>query len=46
MARTVDMGTETRLGIRVQRLERVAGESLDEIRDLARQLTPASGGNR
>ena len=46
MARTVDTGTETRLGIRARRLERVAGESLDEIRDLARQLAPASGENR
>ncbi len=46
MARTVDKGTETRLGIRARRLERVAGESLDEIHDLARQLAPASGGNR
>jgi putative nucleotidyltransferase with HDIG domain len=45
MARTVDEGTESRLGIRARCLERVAGESLDEIRDLARQLTP-SGGNR
>ncbi len=46
MSRTVDLGAEARLGIRARRLERVASESLDEIRDLARQLVPVAGGDR
>lgn len=44
MARAVDPATEARLGIRARRLEHVAGESLEEIRELERQFAPAAAG--
>ena len=44
MARQVDAATEARLGIKARRLEHVAGESLEEIRDLERQFAPAGAG--
>jgi putative nucleotidyltransferase with HDIG domain len=40
LARTVDGGVEDRLGVKARRLERVAGESLDQIRELAALFTP------
>jgi putative nucleotidyltransferase with HDIG domain len=43
LAITVDPETETRLGIRARRLERVAGDSLEEIHEMARLFTPAGG---
>jgi putative nucleotidyltransferase with HDIG domain len=46
LARKVDPGAETRLGIRARRLERVAGQSLDEIRDLAQVFASVGGGAR
>lgn len=46
LARTVDAGAESRLDVRARRLERVAGSSLDEIRDMARLFAPAPGGTR
>jgi putative nucleotidyltransferase with HDIG domain len=44
MARKVDAATEARLGIRSRRLEHVAGESLEQIRELERQFAPAGAG--
>jgi putative nucleotidyltransferase with HDIG domain len=46
LARTIEAGVEERLGIRARRLERVAGESLDEIREMASAYAPAAGGTR
>jgi putative nucleotidyltransferase with HDIG domain len=40
LARTVDGGVEDRLAVKARRLERVAGESLDEIRELAAMFAP------
>ena len=45
LARKVDSGAELRLGVKARRLERVAGGSLDEVRDLA-QLFARPGGAR
>ena len=46
LARVVDPAVEVRLGVKATRLERVASESLNEIKELAHLLTPASGGTR
>jgi putative nucleotidyltransferase with HDIG domain len=46
MARKVDPATEGRLGIRARGLERVASESLEEIRSLAQEFAPGAGGTR
>ena len=46
MARKVDAVVEARLGIRSRGLERVASESLEEIRSLAAEFTPGAGGTR
>lgn len=46
MSRKVDAGSEARLGIRARRLEHVASESLEQVRELARQFVPAPGGTR
>ncbi len=46
MARQISPGTEARLGIRARRLERVAGASMDAIRDMAGLFAPAQGGIR
>ena len=46
LARAVDPGAEERLGIRARFLERVAGKSVDEIRELAQLFAPGRGGSR
>jgi putative nucleotidyltransferase with HDIG domain len=46
LARTVDPGAEARLGVRSRRLERVAGESLDAIREMASLFAPAGRATR
>ncbi len=43
LARMMDPAVKTRLGAKASRLERVAGESLNEIRELAQLLQPAPG---
>ena len=46
LARTMDAGAAERLGIRARRLEHVASESLDEIREMAAVFAPPAGGTR
>lgn len=43
LARTVDAGAEGRLGVRARRLERVAGECLDQIRELGAAFDKVRG---
>ncbi len=45
LARKVESGASERMGLRARALERVAGESLDAIRDMAALFAP-SGGRR
>ncbi len=46
LARQIAPGAEARLGIRARRLERVAGASLDVIREMAGLFAPPRGGSR
>ncbi len=46
MARTVEAASELRLGVKARLLESVAGDSLDEIRDLGRLFAPGPGDKR
>jgi hypothetical protein len=46
LARAVDAGAAARLGIRPRRLERVASESVDAIRETANAFASRAGDHR